>query len=142
MLVRRGGSGSPLPGQPRNSTARIGEKSWSRPTGGPAHGPAFVDPDRERGGYGVGLFNIPDFYLEYRELYFEILKISGGERTTMGVTTPTGIDRTADAEQPEIEYYLPATAALSMDSGPIERVLTTIFRRRGSLPVFVGDRNR
>lgn len=42
----------------------------------------------------------------------------------------------ADVEQSEPDYYLPATAGLSGEQGPIERVLKTVFRRRGEEPTF------
>lgn len=45
-------------------------------------------------------------------------------------------DRTDDVES-EPEYYLPATARLSDEPGPIERVLKTVFRRRGEEPILV-----
>lgn len=36
---------------------------------------------------------------------------------------------------PESDYYLPATPSLSSAPGPVERVLTRLFRRRGGYQI-------
>lgn len=55
----------------------------------------------------------------------------------MEVTEIDGADRTDEVEQHELEYYLPATAQLSPEPRRVERVLKTVFRRRGGAPLFV-----
>lgn len=45
-------------------------------------------------------------------------------------------------EQRAAEYYLPATAGLSSEPGPMERLLKSVFQRRGDIPAFVSRRNR
>lgn len=48
-------------------------------------------------------------------------------------TEPTRADRTDATELRDLEYYLPATPNVSTDPGPVERFLTSLFRRRGSV---------
>jgi hypothetical protein len=43
-------------------------------------------------------------------------------------------------ETTEIEHYLPATPSLSGEPGPIEKFVTTLFRRRGERPIIVRKR--
>lgn len=45
-------------------------------------------------------------------------------------------------EQRAAEYYLPATAGLSSEPGPIERLVKSVFQRRGDFPALVSRRNR
>lgn len=55
----------------------------------------------------------------------------------MGDTQTDRADQTRDAEQHDAGYYLPATARTSSEPGRVERILKTIFRRRGEKPVLV-----
>jgi len=59
----------------------------------------------------------------------------------MAVTRESTTERTDD-DHPDFAQYLPATAGLSAEPGPVERVLTTVFRRRGAVPLFVRRRGR
>lgn len=45
-------------------------------------------------------------------------------------------------EQRAAKYYLPATAGLSSEPGPVERLLKRVFKRRGEIPASVLRRNR
>lgn len=60
----------------------------------------------------------------------------------MRVTRIDGADQTDDVEQREYEHYLPAAAGLSTEPGPVERILKTIFRRRGDVRTVVRRRDR
>ena len=65
----------------------------------------------------------------FQKLKFGILKFPGARLFNMGEETTD-----VDVERTEREYYLPATAGLSGELGPIGRLLTRVFRRRGEKP--------
>jgi len=44
--------------------------------------------------------------------------------------------------QNAVDYYLPATAGLSSEPGPGERLLKAVFGRRGEIHVSVSRRSR
>ncbi|PSP74063.1 hypothetical protein BRC86_07395 [Halobacteriales archaeon QS_3_64_16] len=43
-------------------------------------------------------------------------------------------DRTTRTERSDVGFYLPGTYRASNEPGRIERILTSLFRRRGVLP--------
>lgn len=55
----------------------------------------------------------------------------------MGATQPRRDDETGDVEPSTADYYLPGSAGQSSEPGRVERVLKTIFRRRGEVPQIV-----
>jgi hypothetical protein len=60
----------------------------------------------------------------------------------MAVTKINRADQTGDVKQPDGEYYLPATVEHSSEPGRVERVLKTVFRRRGDVPFFARYRDQ
>jgi hypothetical protein len=54
------------------------------------------------------------------------------EYTTDSETTIDG-----SHEQNDADFYLPGTASLSTDPGPVEQFITTLFRERGDLHAVV-----
>lgn len=50
------------------------------------------------------------------------------------VHTTTARGERSDLEERDTEYYLPATAGLTAEPGPVERAVRAIFHRRGEVP--------
>lgn len=55
----------------------------------------------------------------------------------MGATKHHSGDQSTAAERSDTKYYLPAMASHSSEPGRVERILTTIFRRRGEVALLV-----